>query len=153
MEEIKKSAHNYYKNLLSARDQQVLSKEFLQQISSKINEQQNRELEKEVTKEEIRESIWSMHPEKAPGSDGFTIAFYKNHWTTIKKDLVRIIKNTFKKNKVGENTKASHLALIPKEPTPISFDRYRPISLCNSSYKIITKFLANILKKFCLVSF
>ena len=109
------------------------SEDFLQQISNKITEQQNGELEKEVTELEIREAIWSMHPEKAPGPDGFTIAFYKNHWITIKKDLVRMIKNVFKKHKVGENTKASHLARIPKEPNPISFDRYRPISLCNSS--------------------
>lgn len=48
---------------------------------------------------------------------------------------------------MGENTKTSHLALIPKEPNPLSFDRFRPISLCNVSYKIITKILANKLKK------
>jgi len=102
----------------------VDSKEFLHQINNKINDKQNRELEKEVTEEEIREAIWSMPLEKAPGLDGFTIAFYNNHWASIKKYLVRMIKNAFKKNKVGENTKASHLALISKEPNPISFDRY-----------------------------
>lgn len=93
-----------------------------------------------------------MHPEKAPGPNGFTISFYKNHWGTIKKDLERMIKNVFKKNKMGENTKASHLALVPKEPNPVSFDRYRSISLCNSSYKIITKILANRLKRILLAS-
>ena len=68
--------------------------------------------------------------------------------------MVKMIKNVFQKNKVGENTKASLLALIPKEPNPISFDRYRPISLCNSSYKIITKILANRLKRImpCIIS-
>lgn len=147
IEEIKKEAHNHYKNLLSASHQQVDSEEFLQQIKKKISEQQNRDLDKEVTEEEIREAVWSLHPEKALGLDGFTIAFYRNHWETIKKDLVRMIKNVFKKYKVGGNTKASFLVLIPKESNPISLDRYRPISLCNSSYKIITKILANRLKK------
>lgn len=40
------------------------------------------------------------------------------------------------------------MALIPKESNPTNFNRYRPISLCNSSYKIITKILANRIKKF-----
>eukprot|EP00253_Pinus_taeda_P015816 PITA_15816 len=68
-EKIKEAAHNYFKNLLSAGDQRVDSIDFLQQINSKINEQQNSELEKEVTNEEIREATWSMRPDKAPGPD------------------------------------------------------------------------------------
>lgn len=58
-----------------------------------------------------------------------------------------MVKNVFKKHKMGENTKSSHLALIPKDLNPLSFDRFRPISLCNVSYKIVTKILANKLKK------
>ena len=38
------------------------------------------------------------------------------------------------------------LALIPKEVNPETFDRFRPISLCNASYKILAKLLANRLK-------
>eukprot|EP00253_Pinus_taeda_P011928 PITA_11928 len=48
---------------------------------------------------------------------------------------------------MGDNTKSSHLALIPKDLNPLSFDCFRLISLCNVSYKIVTKILANRLKK------
>ena len=48
---------------------------------------------------------------------------------------------------MGSSIKSSHLALIPKDPNPQSFDRFRPISLCNVSYKIISKILANRIKK------
>jgi hypothetical protein len=40
---------------------------------------------------------------------------------------------------------ATFLALIPKEKEVNFEDNFRPISLCNEIYKIITKILANIL--------
>ena len=51
-----------------------------------------------------------------------------------------------KKYKVGGCTNSTFLALIPKEVNPSSFDRFRPISLCNASYKILAKLLANRFK-------
>ena len=43
---------------------------------------------------------------------------------------------------MGGCTNSTFLALIPKDVNP-SYDRFRPISLCNASYKIIAKLLAN----------
>ena len=51
-----------------------------------------------------------------------------------------------RKGKIGGYTNATHLALIPKENRPSSFARFRPISLCNSSYKILTKIIVTRLK-------
>lgn len=51
-----------------------------------------------------------------------------------------------KKAKVGGSTKSTFLALIPKEVNPTTFDKFRPISLCNVSYKILAKLLANRIK-------
>ena len=50
------------------------------------------------------------------------------------------------KAKVGGCTNYNFLALIPKEANPSSFDRFWPISLCNASYKILAKLLANRFK-------
>ena len=71
------------------------SVDFLQPVECKINEQQNSELDKEVSEEEIREVVYSMQLDKAPGPDGFTIAFYKTHWNLIKKDFIKMVKNIF----------------------------------------------------------
>jgi len=51
-----------------------------------------------------------------------------------------------RKGKIGGYTNSTYLALIPKENRPTTFSRFRPISLCNSSYKILTKILATRLK-------
>ena len=40
------------------------------------------------------------------------------------------------------------ITLIPKCPNPTTIHQYHPISLCNISYKIISKILANRLKSF-----
>eukprot|EP00253_Pinus_taeda_P005862 PITA_05862 len=146
-EEIKEVAFNHFSALLTADPQLVDSVDFLSAIENKITADQNNELDKEVTIEEIEWSIFSMAQDKAPSPDGFTMAFYRTHWEIIKKYFVRMVKNFFSKSKLGNRIKSSHLALIPKDSNPQSFDRFRPISLCNVSYKIITKILANRIKK------
>jgi len=57
-----------------------------------------------------------------------------------------MIINVFEKFKVGGFTNSSFLALVPKESSANSFSRFRPISLCKSSYKITTKTLENRIK-------
>ena len=47
---------------------------------------------------------------------------------------------------IGGGTNSTYLDLIPKETNPDSFARFWPISLCNASYKIIAKLLANWIK-------
>ena len=90
--------------------------------------------------------IWAMESDKAPGLDGFSFHFYRVCWSIIKSDLFRILKSFQKKAKVGGYTNSTFLTLIAKELNPSSFDRFRPISLCNASYKILAKLLANRFK-------
>lgn len=57
-----------------------------------------------------------------------------------------MIRWVLRKGKLGGYTNSTYLALIPKENRPTTFSRFRPISLCNSAYKIITKILSSRLK-------
>ena len=50
------------------------------------------------------------------------------------------------KGKMGGATNSTFLALIPKEANPSSIKRFKPISLCNASYKIFSKVLSLRLK-------
>jgi len=111
-----------------------------------INEDTNSKLTREVTQQEIKEALDQMNPDKAPGPDGFTARFYQQCWNIIKKDLTKMIQKSQQTSNLGGSTNSSFLALIPKEKGAISFNSFRPISICNTSYKILAKVIANRLK-------
>ena len=87
-----------------------------------------------------------MESDKDLGPDGYSNHFFKVCWHIIKSDLLRMVLAFQRKVKLGGCTNSTFLALIPKDVNPSTFDRFRPISLCNSSYKIIAKLLANKFK-------
>jgi hypothetical protein len=116
-------------------------------IPKLIEEDINIRLTKEVSQQEIKEALDQMSPDKAPGPDGFTARFYQHSWDTIKSDLTKMVRKSQLSSKLGGGTNSSFLALIPKEKGAANFSRFRPISLCNTSYKILTKVIANRIKE------
>ena len=95
----------------------------------------------EVTMEEIRASLWALKPVKAPGPDGLHAGFYQHFWMEVKNSVYEEIKEVFKYGVVPSYLNETLLALIPKGQNPESLNNYRPISLCNSIYKVISKII------------
>jgi hypothetical protein len=77
------------------------------------------------------------------GPDDFPSRFFHHFWDFIKKDPRKMLNYTLQKKKVGGSTNSTFLALIPKYSNPSNFTHFHPISLCNSSYKILTRIIAN----------
>ena len=133
----------FHEDGLAASD---VSVEFLDKIPTLVNPEDNQALLKPFSEQEILDVIWVMEPDKAPGSDGFSFHFYRVCWNIIKSNMIRMVLSFHKKSKFGGCTNSTFLALIPKEVNPSSFDRFRPIYLCNASYKILSKLLAKRIK-------
>lgn len=57
-----------------------------------------------------------------------------------------VVKDFFAKEKILKEVNSIFIVLVPKSPNATSLDQFRPISLCNFLYNIITKVLANRLK-------
>ncbi|KAL4366778.1 hypothetical protein GQ457_05G010670 [Hibiscus cannabinus] len=108
----------------------------------------NRGLCREVTDDEIKDAVFSMGALKSPGPDGFPGIFYHSFWDDIKEDLFRMIKNFFRSGNLPPEINKTSLVLIPKKPNPEEVTHFRLISLCNFSYKVISKILATRLKPF-----
>lgn len=101
-----------------------------------------------VTGDEIREALFSLHPNKSPGPDGFNAYFFRVAWQIIGADFIDAVMEFFVSGKILKETNATILVLIPKIPNPNALKDFRPISRCNTFYKVISKILANRLKPF-----
>lgn len=67
------------------------------------------------------------------------LACYKN-------ELVAVVKDFFHSGRMLKEVNSTHIVLIPKVNNAKTLDQYRPITLCNFVYKVITKILANRIK-------
>jgi hypothetical protein len=59
---------------------------------------------------------------------------------------VKLLLNFFNSYAFEESMNFTHIALVSKKPKPTKVTDFRPISLCNVGYKIISQVLANQLK-------
>ena len=101
-------------------------------------------LEAPFTQEEIKDTIFSMPNDKAPGPVSFTGIFFKECWEIIKFDLTAAFNQLHNLNAQQLNLlNSANIILIPKKMDAKHVGDYRPISLIHSFAKIFSKLLAN----------
>ncbi|CAN6580631.1 unnamed protein product [Malus baccata var. baccata] len=120
--------------------------EIMECMENRVSNDDNRLLTAPITNSEIMEATFQIPPTRAPGPDGFTGCFYKDHWATVGKDVTLVVKAFWHSGKLLRKLNHSNLVLIPKVKCPKSMAQFRSIALCNVIYKIIAKILTNRLK-------
>eukprot|EP00253_Pinus_taeda_P012315 PITA_12315 len=151
-EGIKRAAYSFFQDLYSAPEDPIIDPHSypLNLIPNCVKDSDNDMLTAPISMEELEEALNNMEPDKAPGPDGFSARFFLTCWSTINKYLLRMVRKSQNCVKIGGGINSSFLALIPKEKGASDFSRFRPISLCNSSYKLVSKIIANRLKNILL---
>ena len=85
--------------------------------------------------------------DKAPGPDGFPIAYWYFCWDFVKDEVLGFFKEFHDQSRFVKSLNATFLVLIPKKQNVEDFKDQRSISLVGGLYKIMTKLLANRIKR------
>lgn len=113
-----------------------------------LQEEARSELMKPVTPQEIRAALKSLKPKKSLGPDGLHPLFFQKYFHIVGESLIEFVQDIFNGGKFPEGANDTLLALIPKCQFPETISQFRPISLCNTSYKVITKILVRRMRPF-----
>ena len=117
-------------------------------ISSKLSPTEIEFLDKEISVEELGETLKKLANNKSPGSDGFPYEFFKMFWGDIKHFVHRSLLSGLKKGELSVTQREGLITLVPKPSKPRNLiSSWRPITLLNSTYKILSATVANRLKK------
>ena len=88
------------------------------------------------------EAMFSIHPDKAPGPDGFSASFFQTNWDNLGHAITSEIQEFFASGNMPFSINETHIRLIPKISSPQKISDYKPIALCNVYYKAISKILS-----------
>lgn len=146
-ENILKEVHTFYKNLYSHKPVQDRNLEYLKNEAVTLDNIAAASLEGEITLQEIQQALINMNNDKSPGPDGFTAEFYKSFFPEIGVFLVRSLNEAFVRGELSVTQYQGVITCIPKEGKPKQFIKnWRPISLLNVSYKLLSACLARRMK-------
>ena len=112
-------------------------------IPTRVTSEMNQDLIREFTKEEVEDALKQMHPTKAPRPDGMSAIFFQKYWNIVGNDVICMVLNVLNSNESMAEINRTNITLIPKIKNPTKITEFKPISLSNVIYKLISKVLAN----------
>ncbi|KAL2898061.1 hypothetical protein RDABS01_039843 [Bienertia sinuspersici] len=112
-----------------------------------LNQAQRERLIGHFTKDEIKQALFAIHGDKAPGLDEFGSHFYKDNWEIVGEQTYEAVLSFFESRKLLKEVNSTFRSLIPKVTCPNDVSEFRPIACYNTIYKCITKLLCVRLKE------
>mgnify|MGYP000450585649 FL=1 len=100
-----------------------------------------------TTDEELNIALRSMESNKSPGFNGITTDFYKHFWPILGQELANILNFAYDNGSLALSQRRGIISLIFKKEDRTKLKNWRPITLLNTDYKILTKALANRLQQ------
>lgn len=137
-----KHAFEYYSDLFGPMPQHDIHLDSsIWNNSYMLSKSDNRILCQPFSETEIKEALFQMEKNKAPGPDKIPIEVFQKCWNIVKNDVIQLF-DDFHNNKVDiSRLNYGIITLLPKIKEANKIQQYRPICLWNCLYKLITKVL------------
>lgn len=141
--------YKYYEKLYTKTEiDNERQKKYLSIMKEKVDEESRVFCDEQLDIEEIRDAVIDMNRNKSPGTDGLTTEFYQTFWGKLEPVLFKVYLQIFEQGIMSRSMRKGMITLIYKQKGERnSLQNYRPISLLNVDYKILTRVFANRLKK------
>ena len=146
--DILREAEQFYVALYEKRQVQDVDISRIIKDAPKLDEIDRELLKNELTINEITSALKNMDNNKSPGPDGFTVEFFKFFFPDIGDYYARSIQEGLTNGNLSVTQYQGVITCIPKGDKPKQFlKNWRPISLLNVSYKILSACIATRIQK------
>ena len=141
----------FYEDLYKSQnlpDRESYKKFFLENRfpAKKLSEESKQNLERDIEKKEVAAAVKMTKNNKSPGPDGISFEFYKLYWDLIGDDLVQVLKCGIESEELSHSQYLATIILLYKKGFRPDIRNWRPISLLNTDYKILSKVFAERIK-------
>lgn len=109
----------------------------------KVDEEVASKLDQPISVEELGVAMASMQGGKCPGPDGYPVEFYRKFFPLLAPLLVDMYNESYTSLMLPSTlTQATISLILKKNKDPLDCGSYRPISLLNVDFKLLSKLLA-----------
>ena len=121
---------------------------FFQNTFARLSESSKELIEGKITSEECRSALSALENSKSPGNDVISAEFYKTFWHKLGSILVECFNELYEKGYLTNSQRQAVITLIEKKNKDrIFLKNWRPVSLLNVDYKIVSKALSIRIQK------
>ena len=89
-------------------------------------------LERRFEKDEILSVVRDMEGDKAPGPNGFSMAFFHHYWRVVERDVLAVFEEFYQHCKFEKSLNDTFIALIHNKNDASNIRDFKPISLVGS---------------------
>lgn len=142
------ACHQFYSELY--RDEQIDERAMADLLADvpKLEESLAEDCEGPITFAECSKAVSEMKADSSPGSDGLPSEFYKEFFSIIGHHFVAVVNDALEYGCLSTSQRTGYVTLLCKDKDKSeSLDNWRPITLLNTDYKIISKSIINRMSK------
>lgn len=105
----------------------------------RLNDSQLSLLLEPFSQNEVKEAMFSVKPNKFRGPNGIPPVALQKLWHIVGDEIGQATRNFLEGGYMLKETNKIFIVLIPKVDILEQVSQFRPISMCNTTYKLISK--------------